>query len=233
MLCETDSYKRLLHGINNIEVNIMIPDGIKEKHLSLAVKYIERHGIPEARKSVHYDYLHDGKRYPPKLIVSIAAKYAFGEELPSSDFNAVRARDYLRARGYIVIDRREEALTEIVNDEDESAFPEGKQKFKQHYARERDSSITRKAKAKRLAETGKLACDVCNFDFSYTYGELGHGFIEAHHTVPVSELKGTTKTKIKDLALVCSNCHRMLHRQKKVISISELKKIQKVSATAV
>ncbi|WP_273049471.1 HNH endonuclease [Pseudoalteromonas sp.] len=203
----------------------MIPDGIEERHLSLAIKYIEKNGVPEARKSVHYDYLFNEKRYPPKLVISLAAKYAFGEEIPSVDFNAVRARDYLRARGHVVIDRRDEALNDIVSDDDESSFPEGKLKFQKHYARERDSSITRKAKAKRLAETGKLSCDVCSFDFLDAYGELGHGFIEAHHMLPVSELTGSTKTKIKDLALVCSNCHRMLHRQKKVISISKLKSI--------
>ena len=108
----------------------MIPDGIKLEHLEKAARDIEKKGIPAMRKSVHYDYVHNGKRYPPKLIISYAAKYAFGEELPSTEFNAVRARDYLRSRGYIVIDRREEALDSIVSDDDESSFPEAKKNIK-------------------------------------------------------------------------------------------------------
>ncbi len=43
---------------------------------------------------------------------------------------------------------------------------------------------------------------------------IGSDFIEGHHTVPISELKGEVKTKVKDVALVCSNCHRMLHRRR-------------------
>jgi predicted HNH restriction endonuclease len=206
----------------------MIPDGIKLEHLEKAAQDIERKGIPPMRKSVHYDYVHNGKRYPPKLIISFAAKYAFGEELPSTEFNAVRARDYLRSRGHTVIDRRKEALDSIVSDDYESSFPEGREKFKSHFARERDSKISRKAKANRLAETGELRCDVCGFNFLEKYGELGSGFIEAHHIVPVSILEGTKKTKVKDLALVCSNCHRMLHRNKNGISIQELKLKMKV-----
>ena len=77
----------------------------------------------------------------------------------------------------------------------------------------------------RLKETGELSCEVCDFDFYKKYGKLGLGFIEAHHKVPVSQLAGDKKTKISDLALVCSNCHRMLHRQRETKSISELKKL--------
>jgi len=46
------------------------------------------------------------------------------------------------------------------------------------------------------------------------YGELGRGFIEAHHTIAVSELYRGAKTKAKDIALLCPNCHRMVHRRR-------------------
>lgn len=89
--------------------------------------------------------------------------------------------------------------------DDESAFPEGRAKYKLHYARERDGILVRKAKLLRLQETGKLACEVCNFDFAEQFGNHGIGFIEAHHTKPVSTLDGKTKTRIEELAMVCSN----------------------------
>ncbi|WP_321533042.1 hypothetical protein [uncultured Desulfuromonas sp.] len=182
----------------------MIPDGIEKQHLARAVAEIQSDGVPPARKSVHYDYVHAGKRYPPKYVISLAAKFAFGKELPSEEFNAVRARDYLRSRGHTVIDRRKEALDKLQVEDDESAFNEGALQYKMHRARERDSRIANKAKAKRLAESGELSCDVCGFDFARAYGKLGSGFIEAHHTVPIATLNGKSKTKVSDLSLVCS-----------------------------
>ena len=67
--------------------------------------------------------------------------------------------------------------TEIAVEDEESAFPEGREKFNQHRDRERDSKIVRRAKAKRLEKTGKLECEVCKLDFARRYGERGRGFI--------------------------------------------------------
>jgi 5-methylcytosine-specific restriction protein A len=67
---------------------------------------------------------------------------------------------------------------------------------------------------------GRLACEVCNFDFGVVYGELGTGFAECHHKLPLSE--GVRRTRLEDLAIVCSNCHRMLHRRSLSLSIEQL-----------
>ncbi len=120
--------------------------------------------------------------------------------------------------------------TTIVAEADESSFPEGKEKYQLHRKFERDISFTRRVKQMRLRETGRLICEVCNFDFFKAYGMLGEGFIEAHHTVPVSELDGISHTNISDLALVCSNCHRMLHRRRPWLSHDELKNLLKHSS---
>src|SRR5438105_2747495 len=53
-------------------------------------------------------------------------------------------------------------------------------------------------------------------------GSVGEGFIECHHTRPLSD-SGPTRTALKELALVCSNCHRMLHRARPWVSIVELR----------
>lgn len=70
-------------------------------------------------------------------------------------------------------------------------------------------------------------CMVCGFNFEKIYGIHGKGFIEVHHLKPVSELKVDTKIDPKtDLVVVCSNCHRMLHRNRNnVLPLEELKKI--------
>ena len=113
----------------------------------------------------------------------------------------------------------------IASEDEASRYPEGRESYREHRRLERDPSISKKAKANRLAETKMLKCDVCGFDFQRTYGELGARYIEAHHTIPVSVIRGIAKTKINDLALVCSNCHRMLHRGPRLLSVAELKKL--------
>ncbi|MFI0962370.1 HNH endonuclease [Streptomyces sp. NPDC021080] len=62
-----------------------------------------------------------------------------------------------------------------------------------------------------LEEGSTLHCEVCSFDFTTAYGELGAGYIEVHHRLPL-HISGVTETRITDLALLCENCHRMCHR---------------------
>ena len=69
-------------------------------------------------------------------------------------------------------------------------------------------------------------CFVCGMDFEKVYGELGKGFIEVHHIVPISERGGQyLLNPVNDLRPLCSNCHSMIHRSKKTIDIEELKLI--------
>lgn len=70
-----------------------------------------------------------------------------------------------------------------------------------------------------------LPCFVCGFSFSKNYGKHGDKFIEAHHLTPISELTEETKTKLEDIVLVCSNCHKMIHRFRPWLNIDELKNI--------
>jgi 5-methylcytosine-specific restriction enzyme A len=76
-------------------------------------------------------------------------------------------------------------------------------------------------------------CMVCDFDFEKAYGEHGADYIEVHHLRPVSSFQESTRVDPKtDMAVVCSNCHRMIHRKKdKVLSLEELKKIIQISRT--
>lgn len=66
-------------------------------------------------------------------------------------------------------------------------------------------------------------CSVCGFSFEQKYGQHGKDFIEIHHLLPIEN--GTRKSTIKDVAPVCSNCHRMLHKGKTMLSIEYLKEI--------
>jgi 5-methylcytosine-specific restriction enzyme A len=117
-------------------------------------------------------------------------------------------------------------LYNIGDDEDEQLLvKEGKVIYKLHKYRERNSKINKKKKEQYFKKFGKLDCEVCGFDFSKIYGELGKGFIECHHRIPLSEIKGESETSVEDLALVCSNCHRMLHRELDTIDLTDLRNI--------
>jgi predicted RNA-binding Zn-ribbon protein involved in translation (DUF1610 family) len=75
----------------------------------------------------------------------------------------------------------------------------------------------RKAKIEsaKEANVGRLVCEVpdCGFDFFKKYGKLGADYAQVHHRVPLS--KSPTRgreIKLTDLAIVCANCHAMIHR---------------------
>lgn len=84
---------------------------------------------------------------------------------------------------------------------------ENRQVVVSHLARERDSLLAEDCKIR-----DNYTCQVCDLQFEKTYGELGREFAEAHHLIPLSRLNGEVRSTINDLATVCANCHRMLHR---------------------
>jgi predicted HNH restriction endonuclease len=108
-------------------------------------------------------------------------------------------------------------------DEDVQEASEGRLLTRRHLARERNRKLVETKRKQALEIYGKLTCEVCDFDFSASYGDRGHGFLECHHTKPISTLADGYSTHINDLVLVCANCHRMLHRTVPWLSISELK----------
>lgn len=101
----------------------------------------------------------------------------------------------------------------VKQEEEDDEYFEGKEAFRLHRYIERNQKLVKDAK-KLFAKKhkGKLFCEICEFDFNKTYGERGEGFIEAHHTKPISEMKENGITKIEDMIMLCSNCHRMIHK---------------------
>jgi 5-methylcytosine-specific restriction protein A len=98
-------------------------------------------------------------------------------------------------------------------------------KYRIHRVTERNQSLS-----KRVKQLQGYICKACDFNFEARYGEVGKEFIEAHHTVPISSL---IKAKIKldpiqDFTVLCSNCHRMIHRIKPTPTLEEFKKILKM-----
>jgi len=97
-------------------------------------------------------------------------------------------------------------------DQEENGAIEGQLLFRQHLMRERSAALVARKKSEALRVQGELRCEVCGFDFVEQYGGPEGPFIECHHRWPLSRLRPGQRTTMLDLALVCANCHRMLHR---------------------
>jgi|GEM_PF-3176035 len=84
----------------------------------------------------------------------------------------------------------------------------------------RNSAVARNAK--RLHGP---VCRACGRNFAEELGELGKACLDAHHLSPFSELDSRPRRldPLKDFAVVCANCHRMLHTETPPLSPEQLK----------
>lgn len=122
------------------------------------------------------------------------------------------------------IDQPDE-LAPIELDDEEAEAPEGRVLTRLHHTRERNAGIAKRRKQSALAREGKLSCEACHFDFKAVYGDRGAGFIEAHHTQPLHQLAENHTTRVSDLALLCANCHRMIHARRPWLTVAELSEL--------
>lgn len=99
-----------------------------------------------------------------------------------------------------------------VNEAEAGTADEGGILLARHVRRERDAKLRQAKIGSSRGEDGSLACEVCGFDFERAYGTRGHDYIEVHHRTPL-HVSGPVSTQLGDLALLCANCHRMVHRR--------------------
>jgi predicted HNH restriction endonuclease len=114
-------------------------------------------------------------------------------------------------------------LAELGEDDAIAEAEEGRLLTRIHRTRERSRKLVEDRKLHAFRQFGRLSCEACEFDFEKRYGERGRGFIEAHHTRPVAMLTEGSKTKLEELALLCANCHRMIHSVRPWLTVDELR----------
>lgn len=105
-----------------------------------------------------------------------------------------------------------------VDDHDYEAG-EGRRKLTIHLRIERNQAIVRKKKAAAKS----LNCEVCGFSFAKIYGEMASTYCEVHHKVPLALVDENARTRLSDLSIVCSNCHRVIHLTNPPRSVLELR----------
>lgn len=96
----------------------MIPKNITKVHLEKAIEEIDKNGIPKGRESSIYNMVYNGKTYPPKLIISIANRFANGNELNAEDFQGgqgTAAHKLLEKEGFDIITKNDPIIDLIEN----------------------------------------------------------------------------------------------------------------------
>ncbi len=75
---------------------------LSEQNILDAFKYIDEQGVPFRHQSTVYELVHDGKKYPPKYVIAVAANLATGKEIKTDSFNAIEAKNFFETRGYTI-----------------------------------------------------------------------------------------------------------------------------------
>ena len=81
---------------------------IRKQDIIDALKYIDENGVPFHNQSTKYELVtEDGKKYPPKYVIAVAAHIGNGVEISTDGFNAVEAKSYLQGQGYNIETKQE------------------------------------------------------------------------------------------------------------------------------
>lgn len=113
--------------------------------------------------------------------------------------------------------RLEEAVNNVAKANKQTEALEGEAYTAEAVFRIRNRALIQAKKA-----NSDYRCEVCEFNFEETYGVIGREYILAHHLKAIAV--GPSKTTLDDIALVCANCHAMIHTKNPTISIEELRK---------
>jgi 5-methylcytosine-specific restriction protein B len=90
----------------------MIPTTqISTEHIRAAIDRIDSEGVPPHRASASFEVVFNSKRYPPKYVVSLAAKLATGKELLPNEFSGgEETNSFLRERGFEVVPKERQTI---------------------------------------------------------------------------------------------------------------------------
>lgn len=152
---------------------------------------------------------------PERWIKNLSSKYILGQDWGHGTFRYVDS--LIESKLNKLISLRDESFDDSI--ETMISDKEGKRVLRKHLIKERSTKLVFAFKQ----SLSSYKCCVCDFDFEETYGRIGAGFIEVHHTKSVSSLKEDEKVNIKDLVAVCPNCHRMIHRRVPMLGWRKLK----------
>jgi len=226
-------YLSLNQGITLLLTELGQPKAINE--LERRAQFI-RDRVPEYKKYFNFDSIdlssllsksHRPKMYEPghSFGVSYDMQNIPAEEKLQNDLiNISKLYILLTTRGGLDTDLK--GYDYLPDNIDEEPVEERK-KYITHRVIERNSKTV-----KLVKKVKGYICEACGFDFVKFYGKISlnkknEPYIEAHHLIPLSSLNEGEKKSYdieKDFSVLCSNCHRMVHKKNPPLTIEELKK---------
>lgn len=204
--------------LNPIGEDLTILAGRNDTKFSQKVRNLIAHRNLEGKGLATYDATTGISKITKKGMEHLEDNEAVLDSLEASGFDRTTIRKAIKKNYEDVV------LEETISEGLES---KAMQKHRKRSQKLRDAKI---AQLKR-DNNGNIFCVVCGFDFSKTYDGHGRDYIEIHHLKPVHlmERGGTPKQlkeAIDEVVPLCSNCHRMIHRDRShILTVEELKAI--------
>jgi len=96
---------------------------------------------------------------------------------------------------------------------------EGERRLAIHLYKERDRELVKNKKK----AASSLNCEICGFSFGDTYGKFASHYCEVHHLLPIGALTEATEMELSDLAILCANCHRVVHLRNPPYSLQQVR----------
>lgn len=131
--------------------------------------------------------------YPVFLFTESKEEWLFEGEFSVSEI----------ADKFVILQKRDSSIPRVTIDQCEVTYQEGERRYVTHLMAERNKAVVSVAK-----NSGSWICEICKMDFESQYGVK---YIEAHHKTPISTYSEKHTIELKDLALLCSNCHKAVH----------------------
>ena len=183
-----------------------------EDTLSSVIRLVNTGLLRQDRSTLQYEIENPGAKF-----------YTIEEKRPMIDRIKAYKQDVQILNPYDYIGSPSEDNESTVTEES-GVIPESENEGRRvlYYTTRYERSPRNRAEAIRIHGT---KCQVCGFDFSEVYGEIGEGFIEVHHISPLSSKNAVVRIDPStDLVCLCANCHRMIHKAPNgVYSVDELR----------
>jgi 5-methylcytosine-specific restriction enzyme A len=141
---------------------------------------------------------------------NIVAVFYSANSLPSEEVLTTDLKNILTLYSQLTLSIGTQQPLGLEPEEQDNDLIENYAAFRMHRAIERKPSV-----AKKVKEVRGYVCEACGFHFPTVYsGIRKNRYIEAHHLIPISQLKGTqvSRDPKTDFVVLCANCHRMIHR---------------------
>lgn len=215
----------LSKAANLLVIDVAMGAGSAKDYLVVLNAMLEGHVYKRTIKIDAYNYYFE--QFSRTLSISDFTKVIQATELHLNYYSSLGNGSQAAVRTLVDSYRAKLALsvTKVIYPDEVpellTGFTEGGVKQVTINAYERDPE----ARAACIAKFGAI-CQVCDFDFEKTYGEIGKGFIHVHHKVDIATIgKSYQVDPINDIIPVCPNCHAMLHTEKPAMDIETLRQI--------